>query len=175
MADTTSMENDIASESPNETADVPRRGFLSLSSLAMTGGLAAGYGMLGILGGRYFFPSEEGSNGWLFVAPARELKLGESLVYESPVGATVVIARRSEGDTAEDFIALSSVCPHLGCQVHWEPQNERFFCPCHNGAFDPGGRPIAGPPAAANQPLKQFPLRVQNELLFVEVPLKPIL
>jgi Rieske Fe-S protein len=58
--------------------------------------------------------------------------------------------------------------------VHWEPNNDRFFCPCHNGAFDKSGQPTAGPPKAANQPLIQFPLKVENGLLFVEAPLTSV-
>ena len=58
--------------------------------------------------------------------------------------------------------------------MHWEPQNERFFCPCHNGAFDASGKATEGPPATAKQELKQFPLRVENGLLYIEVPMETI-
>jgi len=61
------------------------------------------------------------------------------------------------------------VCPHLGCQVHWEPQNDRFFCPCHNGVFSPDGVATAGPPAEAGQSLLEYPLKVEGNLLFIEV------
>jgi Rieske Fe-S protein len=109
---------------------------------------------------------------WLFVADANGIRPGESLAFESPTGVRVAIARRAEDgpprapDTA-DFIALSSVCPHLGCRVHWEPHNERFFCPCHNGVFDPEGKPVSGPPKAANQELPRYPLKVEDGLLYI--------
>ena len=102
------------------------------------------------------------------------MKIGNSLAYTAPSGASIVVARQGDGETAEDFIALSSTCPHLGCQVHWEALNERFFCPCHNGAFDANGQPTEGPPAAANQQLQRFPLKVDSGLLFIEVPVKSI-
>ena len=70
---------------------------------------------------------------------------------------------------AEAFAALSSVCPHLGCQVHWQPQNDRFFCPCHNGVFAPDGTGIGGPPGDAGQSLPRYPLKLENGLLFIEV------
>ena len=109
-----------------------RRGFLGkASATVMAGGLAAGYGMFAIQAGRFLFPAGRGSAAWQFVATLDQLAVGESMPFETPAGATVVIARQGEGNSAEDFIALSSVCPHLGCQVHWESQNERFFCPCH--------------------------------------------
>ena len=100
--------------------------------------------------------------------------LGESLNFETPTGAKVVIARQNEGDSAENFIALASVCPHLGCAVHWEPQNTRFFCPCHNGVFDPAGVATAGPPADAGQSLVQYPLKDEAGVLFIEVSLEQL-
>ncbi|REJ93270.1 MAG: ubiquinol-cytochrome c reductase iron-sulfur subunit, partial [Planctomycetota bacterium] len=77
-------------------------------------------------------------------------------------------SRLKDDGNAGDFVALSSICPHLGCQVHWESQNDRFFCPCHNGAFDAAGQPLSGPPKDDNQPLPQFPLKVENNLLFIQ-------
>ncbi len=163
-----------ASEAPpGETAS--RRSFVTASGVAMTAGLAAGYGTLGVVAFRYMYPSSGPDVGWRFVAIAREMKLGESLDYVAPNGAKIVVARQNEPggdeDTADNFIALSSVCPHLGCQVHWEPQNDRFFCPCHNGAFDPQGQATEGPPAKAHQQLVRFPLKVDSGLLFIEAPL----
>lgn len=152
-----------------------RRTFISASTAAMAAGLVGGYGTLGVIAVRYLYPSSGPNVGWRFVAVAREVDLGESVEYVAPSGAKVVVARQTAApageDSAEDFIALSSVCPHLGCQVHWEPHNDRFFCPCHNGVFDPQGRPLEGPPAQANQQLVRFPLRIEEGLLFIEAPL----
>ena len=152
-----------------------RRRFLTLtSSAAMAGGLAAGYGTLGIMAGRFLYPVADGAVGWQFVVTAEELALGDSLEYVAPTGAKVVIARQGDGASAEDFIALSSVCPHLGCQVHWEVQNDRFFCPCHNGAFDPQGQATEGPPAKAKQNLTRYPIKVDGGLVYVLVPLRAV-
>ena len=96
---------------------------------------------------------------------------GESLIYRLPNGSPVNITRVGEEGATEDFLALSSTCPHLGCQVHWESQNNRFFCPCHNGVFSPDGVGIGGPPGDAGQSLPKYPLKVENNLLFIEVPL----
>jgi Rieske Fe-S protein len=137
----------------------------------MAGGLAAGYGTLGVMLGRFVYPADAKDMGWLFVCTVDQLRPGEALDFVTPAGAKVVIARQGEGTSEADFLALSSVCPHLGCRVHWEGPNDRFFCPCHNGAFDKSGAPIAGPPQAANQSLVRFPLKVENGLLFLEAPL----
>ncbi|RIK77995.1 MAG: hypothetical protein DCC68_16120 [Planctomycetota bacterium] len=141
--------------------EASRRDFLgAASTVAMAGGLVASYGTLAFMAGRYLYPAEDHTNAWQFAGLVDEITREKSLIYQSPGGARVVIARQGDGNAAEDFVALSNVCPHLGCSVHWEPQNSRFFCPCHNGAFDATGRAFMGPPAAANQSLKKFPLEV---------------
>jgi nitrite reductase/ring-hydroxylating ferredoxin subunit len=153
----------------------PRRSFLTTTSgLAMAGGLAAGYGLFGVTLGRFAYPAATQNRGWLFVCTIDALAPGEAMDFTSPAGAKIVIARQGQGTSDKDFLALSSVCPHLGCRVHWEAQNERFFCPCHNGAFDRSGNPIAGPPQAANQALVQFPLKVEAGLLYVEAALTSV-
>jgi Rieske Fe-S protein len=99
---------------------------------------------------------------------------GGSLEYQGPTGAKIVIARQGSQGTEDDFVALSSVCPHLGCQVEWRPHENRFFCPCHNGAFDAEGKGSEGPPAAAGQSLSRYPLKVEGGLLFIEVPVESV-
>jgi cytochrome b6-f complex iron-sulfur subunit len=162
-------------EEEPEVGEQPRREFLStVSSLAMAGGLVGGYGTFAYILGQFVYPAAQQNRGWLFVCTVDRLAPGESLDFTSPAGAKIVVARQGEGTAAEDFLALSSVCPHLGCRVHWEAQGERFFCPCHNGAFDRSGSPIAGPPKAANQSLVRFPLMVEGGLLYVEAPLTSV-
>lgn len=159
---------------PAEGAETPanpeRRSFFeSLSSLAMAGGLAAGYGTFGCFAARFLYPAHATATGWMFVREVERFAQGEALPYKLPDGAKVVIARQGSSGGAEDFVALSSTCPHLGCQVHWEGQNNRFFCPCHNGTFDHAGNPTGGPP---KEPLPRYPLKVEKGLLYIEVPLE---
>ena len=146
--------------------------------MAMSGGLLAGYGTLAVWAGRYLFPSQRNAR-WMFVTPANQLPPGEAMSFTSPTGLRVVITRKADSPAegpagAEDFLALSSTCPHLGCRVHWEPHNERFFCPCHNGAFDAQGHPTAGPPKADNQHLPSYPLKLEGGLLYIEMPFAPV-
>lgn len=36
-------------------------------------------------------------------------------------------------------------CPHLGCQLEWNPDEKSWDCPCHGSRFDYKGRLINGP------------------------------
>ena len=155
---------------PSTVPDGPRRDVLdTLSRWGLAVGLVAAYGTFASILGRFLFPSAPPAKGWMFVSTLKTLGVGQSILYRTPSGATVNIARQEPDDTAEAFIALSSTCPHLGCQVHWEGAKNRFFCPCHNGVFSPDGVGIGGPPGDAGQNLPRFPLRVAAGLLYIEV------
>ena len=157
-------------QAPEQGQGVKRREFVS--SVAMAGGLVAGYGTLACYAGRYLYlyPAGSKNKAWRFVTELDAMAIGDSLNFKAPTGVRIVIARQADEGVKEDFVALSSVCPHLGCQVHWEPHNNRFFCPCHNGVFDPQGKPVSGPPAAAGQSLADYELDVQDGMLFIWVP-----
>jgi len=158
-------------EDAGQGADPRRRRFLgNVSRAAMTAGLIGGYGGLGMIAGRYLYPARPSDRIWQFVSELGAIEVGASRLYRAPSGESVNIVRQGNAGDATDFIALSSTCPHLGCQVHWEPQNDRYFCPCHNGTFDPDGTATGGPPGEAGQDLPRYPLRVENGLLFIQVP-----
>ena len=63
-----------------------------------------------------------------------------------------------------EYHAYSAVCPHLGCIVRWDdeqPPEERIFCNCHNGAFNPSnGDVTAGPPP---RPLPVYEIKVDGD------------
>lgn len=151
-------------EQPQEKDAKTRR----LFGLGVFGLLAAAYGTLAAFMGRFLYPAKPLERDWMYVAGASAIETGRAMVFRTPGGAAVNIARQGQGD--DTIVALSSTCPHLGCQVHWEPQNDRFFCPCHNGIFDPAGVATAGPPADAGQSLLQYPVKVDSGVLFIELP-----
>jgi Rieske Fe-S protein len=66
--------------------------------------------------------------------------------------------------TASGVVARSLLCSHFGCRVQWEAANERYRCPCHEGAFDREGRPVAGPPT---RPLRALPFEVAGHDILV--------
>jgi nitrite reductase/ring-hydroxylating ferredoxin subunit len=155
--------------------NLERRTFFSkVVTSSFVVGLVASYGTFAGMALQFLFPSRSLKKGWLYVTEVGRLKAGESLSYESPDGSKVAVARQRDSGTVSDFIALSSTCPHLGCQVQWEGHNDHFFCPCHNGIFDPQGKAISGPPADAKQSLSRYPLKIERDLLFIEVPLEKL-
>jgi len=148
-----------------------RRAFLGkTSTAAMAVGVIGGYGGLGAIALRYLYPAGAADVAWQFVTEVDRVEVGESIRYRGPSGETINIARQGRGGGVGDFIALSSTCPHLGCQVRWEAQNDRFFCPCHNGVFDASGVATGGPPGEAGQRLAAYPLKVEGGLLHIAVP-----
>jgi Rieske Fe-S protein len=46
--------------------------------------------------------------------------------------------------------AMSSVCPHRGCDVEWNGKEKVWDCPCHGSRFAADGAVLRGP---AIQPL----------------------
>lgn len=169
---------DTAQESSeSEAPESPeRREFLtSAAGLAMTGGLVAGYGSLGYIAGRYLWPAKPEEQAWVFVTDLKSMKVGDSMNYRTPTGVPVSVTRKGEQGDEKDFVALSSTCPHLGCRVHWEAQNDRYFCPCHNGVFDANGVGTGGPPAEAKQNLAHYPLKVMKGLLYIQVPTETLM
>ncbi len=67
-------------------------------------------------------------------------------------------------DNGRDFIAMTNICPHLGCRVRWITDQDQFFCPCHNGVFDKEGKVVSGPPP---RPLDRFEVKVEDDQLFI--------
>ncbi len=122
------------------------------------------------MGARFLYPARGGEHLWVFVSDVAGFPSGSARTFRTPEGAPVAVARRGETGTVEDFVALSSTCPHLGCQVYWQNDKSRFFCPCHNGTFDAEGAATGGPPKEANQFLARYPLEIRDGLLFIEVP-----
>ena len=41
--------------------------------------------------------------------------------------------------------AFSTVCPHLGCAIDYNPETKKFICPCHKSSFSLAGEVLEGP------------------------------
>jgi glycine/D-amino acid oxidase-like deaminating enzyme/nitrite reductase/ring-hydroxylating ferredoxin subunit len=68
------------------------------------------------------------------------LQPGDSAIVESE-GESVAAWRSPQGE----LFAVSPVCTHLGCKVHWNSVETSWDCPCHGSRFRPDGTVIEGP------------------------------
>jgi len=48
--------------------------------------------------------------------------------------------------TGDEVSAHSLWCTHQGCEVKWNGEKKKYFCPCHEGIYNAKGIPISGPP-----------------------------
>jgi glycine/D-amino acid oxidase-like deaminating enzyme/nitrite reductase/ring-hydroxylating ferredoxin subunit len=71
------------------------------------------------------------------------LAAGDSAILE--MDGESVAAWRSPGG---ELFAVSPVCTHLGCKVHWNSVETSWDCPCHGSRFSPDGQVIEGPALA---------------------------
>ncbi len=71
------------------------------------------------------------------------LAAGESAILNSEDGS-VAAWRAPDGE----LFAVSPVCTHLGCKVHWNSAETSWDCPCHGSRFRPDGTVIEGPALA---------------------------
>ncbi len=53
-----------------------------------------------------------------------------------------VLVQRLENDEVR---VLSLRCPHLGCTVRWDNEEQVLRCPCHGSRFDDRGTVLEGP------------------------------
>jgi len=55
---------------------------------------------------------------------------------------------------------FKGVCTHADCNVAWRPDENDFFCACHEGFYDEFGRNVSGPPP---RPLAELFLEFDGE------------
>ncbi len=138
-----------------------------LASLLAGAGILLSYGLLGVQGALFLMPQRTGvKKRKLFAGNIDQYEVGKVRQFYDLQGKVILVKRDESG-----FKAFSSRCPHLGCSVHWEEENSRFFCPCHNGVFDPSGKAIAGPPGDAGQRLDEVVVTVDETsgVVYIEV------
>lgn len=60
--------------------------------------------------------------------------------------------------------AWSTVCPHLGCAVDYDPDAVKFKCPCHHSTFAMDGKVEGGP---APRPMDTLELQEKDGVVAV--------
>ena len=92
------------------------------------------------------------------IVPLADVAVGEPHLFRYPGDDDPAILVRL---TDTDVVAFSQKCTHLGCVVYYEPGEERWHCPCHEGNFEAStGAVISGPPT---RPLGRIDLEVRDD------------
>ncbi len=124
--------------------------------------LAVSYGTAAVLAAKYLYPMKRTPTiRSIFVARLSQLPDGGTHVVTDLRGVPVQVVR--QGDS---LLALSTVCPHLGCRVRWEGGAKQFLCPCHNAAFDQEGKVLSGPPP---RPLGRYEVEVIEGSVYLKM------
>lgn len=140
--------------------DITRREFFSYSFMGAS--LLASLALLVYYVAQFLFPSaNENPTRKIYITTTDKIAPGKSYTFRDLKGARITVT-----NTGEEFIALSTKCTHLGCQVHWKKDEQVFFCPCHEGYFSPRGEVLKGPPPA---PLNSYKVEVVDKAIYIYV------
>ncbi|MCW5947638.1 MAG: Rieske 2Fe-2S domain-containing protein [Fimbriimonadales bacterium] len=137
------MEDRVRQDFPidwEEDNYVSRREFFKFLTLA-SGGLAIGSATMAVWSK---FPREERRFDPMMIAEGKSMSPGSAVSFNYPrMHDLCILIRKPNGE----YVAYSRRCTHLSCPVNYEPDNDRLYCPCHNGAFAvDDGRVLQGPP-----------------------------
>ncbi|NLI89132.1 MAG: FAD-dependent oxidoreductase [Epulopiscium sp.] len=69
-----------------------------------------------------------------------DLELGHGGIVEYE-GEKLGVYKKSE----DDIYIVSTKCPHLGCELSWNPDDLSWDCPCHGSRFDYKGKLLNNP------------------------------
>ncbi len=143
---------------------VSRREFFKFLTLA-SGGLALGSATMAIWSK---IPREERRFEPMHIVGGGALLPGAAMSFRYPRQHDLcILVRKPSGE----LVAYSRRCTHLSCPVNYEPDKNRLYCPCHNGAFAvDDGSVLQGPPP---HPLPSILIEERNgEIWAVGVTLK---
>lgn len=151
------MGSDLKREFPVDWEDdnhVSRREFLRFGTLA-SGGFAIGsIGLAAWSKVKKEGPELEPQ----MIALKGDLKPGKALPFSYPRPKDIcLLVQKPNGE----YVAFKRRCTHLSCPVHYEEDQNRLYCPCHNGAFSvEDGSVLQGPPP---HPLPQIKVEVKGD------------
>jgi menaquinol-cytochrome c reductase iron-sulfur subunit len=94
-------------------------------------------------------------------AEPRKVDVVAPMVKDAWIAArNVVLGAAWIRRTAPDkIVALSAICPHLGCSIGWDASAGNFLCPCHDSRFSPEGNKLTGP---SERGMDELPLEVRD-------------
>ena len=108
---------------------------------------------------------------WIRLGAISKVELGSPTLFKTTVETETGWINTEEEISAyvltqngQDFDVMSNICTHLGCRVRWIADDDRFYCPCHNGVFAKDGSVVAGPPP---RPLDRFENKIEDGILYI--------
>lgn len=155
-----------------ELKNLSRRNFMQTAIWGIGGLIGIGFGVPAVA--YVVGPSlkSEQTQTWIRLGQVSKVEIGQPTLFKFKIKVqtgwiedeqeTSVYVLTSNG---RDFVALSNICTHLGCRVRWIVEDDKFFCPCHNGVFNKEGEVVSGPPP---RPLDRFEVKVQDDQLFIK-------
>jgi Rieske Fe-S protein len=131
-----------------------------LRSIAAFLPVTAAFTGLAAMGIRFITPVKREINRRIFTVGLDELPLDDSRTFQDLRGRDLMLVRTGDREVK----AISTICTHLGCTVHWQSDRKEFYCPCHNGRFDQNGNVLSGPPPG---PLDLYRVEIEGDNVFV--------
>lgn len=170
------LKNIIKDRKKNVNTDQSRRNFLMVFSVFIGSviGVAISFPLIGFL----FHPLRKktvfGTSEFLKIGNINDLKVNipkKAIIssskidgwnrYDDIVIGAVWLIKQGDGNIA----AMSTVCPHLGCGVDWNPEKKQFLCPCHSSVFDIKGKVVSGP---SPRSMDTLDVKTENDEIFVK-------
>ncbi len=147
-------------EQPDEEGKLSRRRFLVSGTMAA--GLLASAGVATSFAWQFVYPAAAKVSTVQVLATSLSRLSPGSRLTRNLEGNEIILVNQDG-----HIRAFSTICPHLGCRVAWQENQQRFFCPCHSGTFDADGKVVSGPPP---RPLDEFAVEVKGGSVYVTVP-----
>lgn len=159
MSDSTvpesSLEMGAAGEDEAGGSGMSRRAFIALGATVVGSAYAAaiGYPVYRYLSTPARRAAARGAVTQVELPGAEKLEAGAVMMFKFGSKPAMLI-HHADGS----WVAMDAVCTHLGCTVQYQPDQNRIFCACHGGVYDPKtGANVSGPPP---RPLTQFKVEV---------------
>ena len=154
-----------------EEKEISRRDFMKITIGAIGGLIGLGFGIPAIayVVGPALVKGQ--AQEWIQLGAISKIELGKPTLFKAKITRqTGWIVNEEElsvyvlTEDGRDYIAMSNICTHLGCHIRWITDQDKFFCPCHNGVFDKQGNVVSGPPP---RPLDRYETKVENDQLLI--------
>jgi Rieske Fe-S protein len=92
------------------------------------------------------------------IVAAGDVPIGETYLFRYPGDDDPAVLLRVD---ESHVVAFSQKCTHLGCVVYFQPDQDRWHCPCHEGNFEAlTGDVISGPPT---RPLGRIDVEIRDD------------